>query len=85
MSHAIKGLETELRCALFQRTGRGVKLTPNGHKFLAIAEQILMAMEAARAAIHPDGATAAGSQHTLGLDQEDGALAPRRAFDQRAS
>ncbi|MEO7599409.1 MAG: LysR family transcriptional regulator [Opitutus sp.] len=51
VSHAIKALETELECALFERTGRGVVLTENGRRFLPYAEKILTEMEAARGVI----------------------------------
>ena len=48
VSHAIKALEEELECALFERTGRGVTLTTNGQKFIPYVERILTEMEAAR-------------------------------------
>ncbi len=51
VSHAIKALENELECALFERTGRGVTLTPNGRQFLPYAQKILAEMEAARGVI----------------------------------
>ena len=51
VSHAIKALENELECALFERTGRGVVLTPHGRRFLPYAERILGEMETARGVI----------------------------------
>ena len=51
VSHAIKALENELECALFNRTGRGVVLTAQGRRFLPYAEKILGEMETARGVI----------------------------------
>ena len=51
VSHAIKALENELECALFERTGRGVVLTENGRRFLPYAEKVMVEMEAARGVI----------------------------------
>lgn len=48
VSHAIKALEEELECSLFQRTGKGVKVTTAGRHFLEHADQILAQMEIAR-------------------------------------
>lgn len=48
VSHAIKALEDELGCALFERTGRGIIMTPAGHQFLPHAEKIMSEMKAAR-------------------------------------
>ena len=35
LTRAIKNLETELGCALFLRTNRGMKLTPEGERLFA--------------------------------------------------
>ena len=51
VSHAIKALESDLECALFERTPRGVKLTETGCQFLPYAEKILGEMETARKVI----------------------------------
>lgn len=49
VSHAIKSLELELDCRLFDRLGRSVKLTPAGRHLLERAERILTEMKTARA------------------------------------
>lgn len=51
VSHAIKAIENDLECPLFERTSRGVRLTPTGRRFLPRAEKILGEMEAARGVI----------------------------------
>ena len=49
VSHAIKSLESELDCRLFDRLGRSVKLTQAGHQLLDHAQRILAEMKTARA------------------------------------
>ena len=49
VSHAIKSLEQELDCRLFNRLGRQTQLTPAGRNLLEHAERILGEMEQARA------------------------------------
>jgi len=49
VSHAIKSLEMELECRLFDRLGRTVKLTPAGRQLLEHAHKILAEMKTARA------------------------------------
>ena len=49
VSHAIKSLEQELDCRLFDRLGRSVKLTPAGVQLLDRAQHILNEMKIARA------------------------------------
>ena len=51
ISHAIKALETDLRCQLFHRQGKAVHLTHHGRELLPHAETILQAMTAARASL----------------------------------
>lgn len=51
VSHAMKALEDELGCRLFDRLGKRVLLTQAGEQFLEHAEKILREMEAARAGI----------------------------------
>lgn len=51
VSHAIKSLEAELGCRLFDRLGRSVKLTPAGEQLLDHAQRILSEMKSARADI----------------------------------
>lgn len=49
VSHAIKSLELELECRLFDRLGRSVKLTPAGQQLIEHAHRILAEMKTARA------------------------------------
>jgi DNA-binding transcriptional LysR family regulator len=51
VSHAIKVLETDMRCRLVDRVGRRVHLTQAGEQFLVHSESILREMEEARAGI----------------------------------
>ena len=48
VSHAIKSLEDELQCRLFERLGRKVSLTPAGQQLLNHANKILDEMKTAR-------------------------------------
>ena len=48
VSHAIKSLEQELDCRLFDRLGRSVKLTQVGQQLLERAQRILAEMKIAR-------------------------------------
>ena len=49
VSHAIKSLEQELECRLFDRLGRKTRLTPAGQHLLEHAQRILEEMQLARA------------------------------------
>jgi len=49
VSHAIKSLEDELECRLFERLGRHAKLTQSGLHLLEYASRILEDMQLARA------------------------------------
>lgn len=49
VSHAIKSLEQELACRLFDRLGRKARLTPAGQRLLGHAQRILEEMQHARA------------------------------------
>ena len=49
VSHAIKSLEQELECRLFDRLGRRAQLTPPGALLLERSDRILGEMEQARA------------------------------------
>jgi len=49
VSHAIKSLEQELECRLFDRLGRQTQLTSAGRNLLEHADRILGEMEQARA------------------------------------
>ncbi len=48
VSHAIKSLEQELECRLFERLGRQARLTPAGQHLLEHADRILDEMQLAR-------------------------------------
>jgi DNA-binding transcriptional LysR family regulator len=47
LSQRVKDLEAELGLALFEPRGRGIRLTPAGHYYLAEVRQILERLEAA--------------------------------------
>ncbi|CAM3067425.1 LysR family transcriptional regulator [Rariglobus hedericola] len=49
ISHAIKSLEQDLECRLFDRLGRRVTLTDPGHHLLDHANKIIAEMQSARA------------------------------------
>jgi DNA-binding transcriptional LysR family regulator len=49
VSHAIKSLEQDLACRLFDRLGRRARLTAAGERLLGHAERILDEMQRARA------------------------------------
>lgn len=49
VSHAIKGLERDLGCRLFDRMGRMVTITPAGRQLLGHTDVILAEMRTARA------------------------------------
>jgi DNA-binding transcriptional LysR family regulator len=44
VTQAMHELEAELGCALFERTSKGMLLTPQGHRFLAGARKVLAAV-----------------------------------------
>ena len=48
ISHAIKALEQDLACRLFDRLGRKVTLTPPGRHLLDHAHKIIAEMQSAR-------------------------------------
>lgn len=50
LSQAVAELETELRCSLFHRLGRDVKLTPAGEALVGPARAVLRQLDAARQA-----------------------------------
>jgi DNA-binding transcriptional LysR family regulator len=49
VSHAIKALERDLECRLFDRMGRMVTITPAGRQLLSHTDIILAEMQTARA------------------------------------
>ncbi len=49
VSHAIKALERDLGCRLFDRIGRTVNITPAGRQLLQHTDVILAEMQHARA------------------------------------
>lgn len=48
VSHALKAMEADLGCVLFERTSRSIKLTPAGEALLPEAQAILDGMESLR-------------------------------------
>jgi DNA-binding transcriptional LysR family regulator len=61
VSHAIKSLEQELDCRLFDRLGRSVNLTPAGRQLLDHAHKILAEMKIARADLEAFGKVTAAA------------------------
>ena len=65
VSHAIKSLEDELQCRLFERLGRKATLTQSGVQLLEYATRILEDMQLARASLtsmdHPESPRYSGS------------------------
>ncbi len=57
---AIQGLEQELGATLFVRHSKGLRLTPEGHRFLRHARRVLAAVTDARRAISAPGNMDAG-------------------------
>ena len=51
ISHAIKALEEDVGCRLFDRVGKSVSLTPAGEQLLHHAKRILLEMEQARSSL----------------------------------
>jgi len=56
VSHAIKALERDLGCRLFDRMGRTVTITPAGRQLLLRTDIILAEMQHARADLASFGA-----------------------------
>ncbi|HYG21949.1 MAG TPA: LysR family transcriptional regulator [Verrucomicrobiae bacterium] len=52
VSHALKALEDEIGCPLFDRAGKQIQLSPAGEHLLHFAEKILSDMASARNALH---------------------------------
>lgn len=48
VSHSIKALETQLQCALVERLGKKISLTPSGETLLAHARSILRSIDLAQ-------------------------------------
>lgn len=57
---AIQGLESELAATLFVRHAKGVRLTPEGHRFLRHAHRVLAAVSDARRAVAGESHLGAG-------------------------
>lgn len=72
LSHAIGQLETELGVPLFEKSGRGVVLTPYGKQFLACAQQTLLTLdegvEELRRVGRGEGFIRLGLLRTLGIE-----------------
>lgn len=64
LSHAISALERELGSALFERIGRGVRMTPAGESLVEPARRVLRAFGVARGAVRR---TTDGGQGRLGV------------------
>jgi DNA-binding transcriptional LysR family regulator len=62
VSHAIKSLEQDLDCRLFDRLGRHVSLTAAGRQLLEHANKILSEMKTAREDLLVFGKLTAGSR-----------------------
>ena len=52
VSSAISALGRELGCELFERSGRGIRLTPAGSAFVPYAEDVLGLLEKGRTRPH---------------------------------
>lgn len=61
LSHAIAALETDLGIRLFDRLGRGVRLTPAGQALVLPARQTLRSFDLARGAVRSVGDVHAGN------------------------
>ncbi len=59
VSHAIKSLEQDLDCRLFDRLGRRARLTPAGQQLLQYTDRILSEMQQARVEVGALGKAAA--------------------------
>ena len=69
VTEQINGLEQDLGVRLFERSNRGLRLTPAGHRLVDYAERILSLAEEARAAVtevgSPGGELLIGAPETL--------------------
>ncbi|HEY5633715.1 MAG TPA: LysR family transcriptional regulator [Burkholderiaceae bacterium] len=63
---AVRGLEDELGVRLFERSSRGVTLTPDGHRLLASARRVIAAVADATHALRAEPADLAG-QLSIGV------------------
>jgi LysR family carnitine catabolism transcriptional activator len=61
LSLAVKELEDELGVAIFQRLGRGIRLTPAGEALIAPARQVLRDLETIRAEVSAVAGLESGS------------------------
>jgi len=52
LSQSLRGIERELGAELFHRVGRGLQLTSAGQALIGPARQALLAIDAARSAVH---------------------------------
>jgi len=60
LSQSLRSLERELGTELFHRVGRGLQLTSAGHALIGPARQALLAIDAARSAVHEIAEVLAG-------------------------
>ncbi len=84
LSRTMARLEAELGAPLLVRTGRGVRLTPQGHTLLAAVEPLLDRLDQACGEIRGDvsatrGKVAFGFVHTMGPEAVPGLLRDFRA------
>jgi LysR family nitrogen assimilation transcriptional regulator len=85
LSRAIRGLESDTKCDLFHRNGRGVTLTDAGTRLLVHAKGILHQLDGARSALRGTELDAVGKV-VIGLPPSVGRLATVplvRAFRER--
>lgn len=72
LSHAMAQLEAELGVPLFEKSGRGVVLTPYGKQFLSCAQQTLLTLDAGveelRRVGRGEGLIRLGLLRTLGVE-----------------
>jgi LysR family transcriptional regulator, carnitine catabolism transcriptional activator len=67
LSQALRTLEGELGAQLFDRAGRGIRLSAAGHAFMGPARQALRSIEAARNAVGEVSALLAGTLEIAAL------------------
>ena len=60
ISKRLQALEDDLKARMFDRTTRSIRITQEGHKFLAFAERILTEVDMARAAVSASADRPAG-------------------------
>ena len=74
VTRRIRALESELNVSLFNRTGRGVSLTPAGERLLPFAIRVARLIDEAASTIGDDGQPEGKPRHRLARD--DGGAPP---------